>query len=134
MAKKKRKTKEMTIEQKEVILRQNYLIQGIITCLILFILGLYVDCSLAQNARIGYLDAITKALSYITQDPTYIFPINYSLNNAFFYSITAATLTFVGYTYQKMRVHHDVNTLKGRTHWANFDDILERYGEKEEHQ
>ena len=132
MAKTKNKSqKEQTIQQKEQNLKQIFIFEEILCFIITFYIGINMDCYYALNPRANFGDIFTKALNNIMENPLYFLPINYSMNMALSFPIIFMAILFASYTYQKMRVHHNVNTLKGRTKWADFSDILERYAEKE---
>lgn len=123
------RNKEATIEQKE----KAYTRQCIYSDIFLTVVCLYYTFSvcayMSENPKAGFAESMASVWNEIMKNPLYLFPINYDVILALGTTVVVVLLVFVVQTYQFMRLHHNVNTLKGKTHWAEFDDILERYGD-----
>lgn len=121
--------KEQTIKQKQKYLAQSTLFSGIFLSIVLTYLMLMLQAYMYDNPRAGYSDAVTETLKLITKDPLYFWPITYNIGLTLCVVILVVLFTFVGYTYNKMRVHHDINTMKGSAKWAEMKEMVEKYAD-----
>ena len=121
--------KEATIKQKE----QNVKISAIGEAVIVTIIGLYFMLSYCAyssvHPRLNITENISGMISAISKNPFYFFPVNYNIGAAIGVVLLIDLFIFLQYTYSVMRVHQDINTLKGRTEWADTNDITSRYAE-----
>ena len=129
VAKKKRSNKELTLEQKEKLLFQNTMIEAIVLMLGTFYICASYSCYSMLHPRADFNECISGTVSEILKNPLYFLPINYSLSNTFLICFLLFMFIFLQYTVNKVRVHQNANTLKGKTHWADTNDILERYAD-----
>ena len=120
-----------SIKKKEKLLLQTNIIMALAIGVVLFyFLWCYAAYS-AENLRETGGALISGAISYMST-PGKLFEEGhapYSLGNAFGITLVVELLLSVLYFTDKMKIHHDVNTLKGSSEWANHQEILERYAE-----
>lgn len=133
--KKKRKVsssgikKEISIAQKEKNLLNSTLIELAAVTIIGFYIGLNYCAYAAMNPRLGMGEVFSGMFSAMSKNPFYFIPINYSIGGVIAFVSLIDLFIFMQYTYNKMRVHNDVHTLKGRTEWANVEEITNKYAE-----
>ncbi len=120
-------TKELSIEQKEKNLKQEIIIELIAATLFLFYtLGSYA-CYSAYHPRLSFAERLSGTIAEVMANPLYMFPINYSMGLTAGVILIADVFIFLDYTYRRMRIHNNTNTLHGRTQWADVADIVARY-------
>lgn len=126
--------KEKTIKEKEKDLFRSTISSGIFVSLFLtYVLLTYEKYSQSKMAvHKDMSEVISGAMSMVTKNPLYCFPVNYSVNLTFTVVLLVDLFMFVGYMYNKNRVHHDINTLKGSSTWANIEEITRKYAEFED--
>jgi hypothetical protein len=123
------RNKEATMEQKERAFTREAVILDTIVFILLLYYTLTVSAYMSVHPRAGYAESIAAAFSVIMETPLYFIPVNYDVIVPLGTTVVFVLFLFVMQTMNFMRLHHNVNTLKGRTHWAEFDDILEKYGD-----
>lgn len=121
--------KELSIEQKEKNLRQETMIEIVVASLLLFYVLNSYTCYSTYHPREAFGAKIMGTLAEIAANPLYLFPIDYSIGLSLGITFIAVMFIFLDYTQRKMRIHNNVNTIKGRTEWADVDDIVARYAE-----
>lgn len=121
--------KEQTIKQKEKNLSQSTLLGGILLSIFLAYAMLMVQAYMYDNPRAGWGEAISGAMGKLASDPLYFWPITYDISATLGAVTIALLFTFLGYTYNKLRIHHDVNTLKGSAKWAELNELVEKYAD-----
>ena len=132
LAKKKQNSREMTLTQKEKLLFRTTLVEGVILVLLCLYLCLSYSCYANLHPRNTFNENFSGTMDAIMENYFYFLPINYDISDSLLVCFIVAMLIFVQYTYAKIRLHHNVNTLKGKTSWAEFSDILDRYADYEE--
>jgi len=121
--------KEKTIAQKQQYLLKTVLLEVAVVDIVgLYFLLNYCAYS-AAHPRYAFNDTLNGTLSVMLKNPFYFLPINYSVNSALGIIILIDLFIFLYYTYAKIRVHNNVNTLKGRTEWADNQKITKKYAE-----
>lgn len=121
--------KEKTIAQKQQYLLKTVLLEVAVVDIVgLYFLLNYCAYS-AAHPRYAFNDTLNGTLSVMLKNPFYFLPINYSVNSALGIIILIDLFIFLYYTYAKIRVHNNVNTLKGRTEWADNQEITKKYAE-----
>lgn len=123
--------KEKTIKEKEKDLRQSSIISGAAVSLLLTYFCFTVQAYMSTNPRANLSDALTGAITEMTKNPLYFLPINYNIGTTMGIVIIVILFMFVNYTIQKIRLHHDMNTLKGSSKWADLHQIAEKYADFE---
>jgi predicted permease len=126
------KNKEATIEQKEKAFTKEAVILDCVVFVVLMYFNLTVSAYLSEHPKENIADALSAAFPTILSSPLYFIPINYDALTPFCVAVVFVLFLFVMQTMNYMRLHHNVNTLKGRTHWADFNDILEKYADYDE--
>lgn len=132
MAKKnknKAPVKELTIKQKQ----HNLLVNTVIECIFMSILSFYITINYcaykSEHIRDEFGDLIAGTLSEIAKNPLYFIPINYDIGLAIAIPTLIVLFMFVSYTYNRLRVHQNTETLKGRTEWIDSNEIIDKYAE-----
>ena len=121
--------KEKTIAQKQQYLLKTVLLEVAVVDIVgLYFLLNYCAYS-AAHPRYAFNDILNGTLSVMLKNPFYFLPINYSVNSALGIIILIDLFIFLYYTYAKIRVHNNINTLKGRTEWADNQEITKKYAE-----
>lgn len=121
--------KEKTIAQKQQYLLKTVLLEVAVVDIVgLYFLLNYCAYS-AAHPRYAFNDTLNGTLLVMLKNPFYFLPINYSVNSALGIIILIDLFIFLYYTYAKIRVHNNVNTLKGRTEWADNQEITKKYAE-----
>ena len=121
--------KEKTIAQKQQYLLKTVLLEVAVVDIVgLYFLLNYCAYS-AAHPRYAFNDTLNGTLSVMLKNPFYFLPINYSVNSALGIIILIDLFIFFYYTYAKIRVHNNINTLKGRTEWADNQEITKKYAE-----
>lgn len=121
--------KEKTIAQKQQYLLKTVLLEVAVVDIVgLYFLLNYCAYS-AAHPRYAFNDTLNGTLSVMLKNPFYFLPINYSVNSALGIIILIDLFIFLYYTYAKIRVHNNINTLKGRTEWADNQEITKKYAE-----
>lgn len=121
--------KEKTIAQKQQYLLKTVLLEVAVVDIVgLYFLLNYCAYS-AAHPRYAFNDTLNGTLLVMLKNPFYFLPINYSVNSALGIIILIDLFIFLYYTYAKIRVHNNINTLKGRTEWADNQEITKKYAE-----
>mgnify|MGYP000027241633 CR=1 FL=1 len=121
--------KEQTIKQKEKNVTQITIIEMIVvTILCLYVMLTYCAYQ-SEHPRYTSIEVLKNIGPVISKNPFYLFPINYNIGIALGFTVIVDMFIFLQYTYNKMRVHQDVSTIKGRTEWANTEEITNKYAE-----
>lgn len=123
--------KEKTIKEKQKDLAKSTLITGIFTTILLLYAALMISAYMYDNPRTDIGEALANLFPLIIENPLYFFPISYDISAAICLPIMSALFTFMGYTINKLRVHHDINTLKGSAKWADIKEMVHKYADFE---
>lgn len=123
--------KEQTIEQKQKYLRKNMLISFLITAIVSIYLSLMITAYMYDNPHLSLAEALPKGLMNIAKSPLYLFPITYDITTTIAIVFFEGLFTLFSYTIRRMRVHHDINTLKGSAKWANIGELVRKYADFE---
>ena len=131
MSKKPRKKtivkKELSLEQKEKNLVRETVIEIVIAAVLLFYVLNSYACYATYHPRQSFGEKVAGALAEVAENPLYMFPIDYPVGLSTGVILIAVAFIFLDYTQRRMRIHGDINTLKGRTEWADTQDIVSRY-------
>lgn len=125
--------KEKTIKEKEADLLRTTVASTIFMMIIIIYVGWNVQAYASmQNSRdTNIMDLFSGAIEEMTKDPLYFLPINYPFYKSILISLFAPLFSLLGYTMNKLRVHHDVNTLKGSSKWADIPSLMHKFAEWE---
>ena len=123
--------KEQTIKQKETAMRQTSLLGGILLSIALGYYALMVCAYQYDYPRVDLFEAMSGALTKITEDPLYFWPITYDLGIFISVIILCPACSYMVYTINRLRIHHDLNTIKGKTKWADLSELVKRYADFE---
>ena len=124
---------EKTIAEKQKLLRSDTIVMALVITLLLTYFILNVCVYQVDYPRAGLGDAVSGALGEIAKNPLYFWPIPPGVNWGLVFSadIMMGLFLFMGYTYDKLRVHHDINTLKGSSKWADIHELVSRFADFE---
>ncbi len=127
MSKKKKKSSlEPTIEELEKSTRGSFIFEVIAVWVLGLLAGLYYAAAYSAVGKNGY----SAMFDYISKYPfCFVQGIGKNISTPLGIMTIITLILFANYTYQKMRVHNDVNKLKGKTKWAKLDDIIEKYAD-----
>ena len=131
---------EKTLKEKESDLRAQTILSAVLVTIFLGY-GIFYFLKFKANNGIlerkeGFSGVLRAALQNMLKDPLYIFNSEYSAGpDALGLTITLVSLVlmfmFISYTYNKIRLHHNINTLKGSSKWANLRALVRKYAEFE---
>lgn len=110
------------------------------TILVILAVILYVGLSLGMIAGIYPSIGLSGVFLKFIKNPVYIFQHGYigpELNNIYTILtvcifITVAAFQLLGYTIRKMRLHNNLETLKGSAIWADINYLLNKYTDWDE--
>jgi type IV secretory pathway TraG/TraD family ATPase VirD4 len=122
---------EKTIEEKQRLLRKDALLGGILLTIVLTYLSLSIQAYMADHPRADLAEALQGISSVLAKNPFYFFPITYNIGVTLALDMLAILFLFVGYSYNKLRVHHDINTLKGSSKWADLNELIKKFADFE---
>lgn len=124
------KEKELTIRQKEKNLRNMTIMEAIGGGLITFFICAAGTAYKSVHPRAGLKDSLIGGLSETLSNPLFLF--QHSIDWGITISAVSLVLLFIfmGYTYNKLRVHNDETTIAGKTQFADINDIVSRYAEQ----
>lgn len=122
--------KEKTIQEKQSQLLQSTIMEGIG----LSVVGAYVAASCGAYAsthpRADLGECFSGAFSEVMKNPLYFYPITSEAVSAIIVTVMMIVLiVFMQYTINKLRVHHDINTLKGSAKWGDVREFTRRMGD-----
>lgn len=120
------------LETKQKNFRTISIIEAIVAGIFVAYIGLMVD-AVMYHEHADITEAFPIAFSYLTNfddwRPFYFLPIDYNISMTITFVTIVELLLFVTYTFNKNRIHHDINTLKGSSVWAKLKDITDKYAD-----
>lgn len=122
-------TKEMSIEQREKHTLKSTLVELVGVDIVTLYFFLMYCAYQAKNPRLDFTEVLNGTLSTMVKNPFYFLPIKYNVGLAFSAVILIDLFIYLHYTYAKLKIHNDTNTMKGRTQWAENEDITNKYAE-----
>lgn len=132
MSKKKTQSarKEKNIEEKQKDLLHSTIMEGIGLSLV----GFYAAASYAAYASLHPREDVGECISGVIQEalnnPLYFYPIDLSaLPTILTVAFMLVLIVFMQYTINKLRIHHDINTLKGSAKWGDVHEYTRRMGD-----
>jgi len=125
--------RQKTIKEKETALRQSMLTSGIFVSIIATYICLMAGAYQHDHVRIDFLDAVAGGIKMITKNPLYFWPIApEAVVPTLGIVCIVICVMYLSYLLQRVRLHHDVNTLKGSSKWADLKEMLLKYAEFED--
>ena len=121
--------KEQTIEQKQKKVLETSSIGGVGMSILVAYIMLTIQAYLADNVTADFGDAFSALPKILSSDPFYFWPITYDVGIVIGAIVLVILFSFIGYTYNKLRVHHDLNTLKGSAKWADIKQLVKKYAD-----
>lgn len=121
--------KELSIAQKEANLVRETIAMIIIASLVLFYALNSYACYDMHHPHASFTEKITGTIGEVMANPLYMFPITYPVGMSLGLVFIAVMFIFLDYTQRRIRVRDDVKTAKGRTEWADVNDIVSRYAQ-----
>lgn len=132
----KKKDKKFTPEESISVKRQRLKETYIMEAIFFSIASMWILLNYSAYAHMHPRDTmaeVTSALQglMLTQPFYFISVKGYSILTALGITTLIDLFIFVGYTYAKLRVHSNLDTLKGRTFWESAKELTKRYAETE---
>lgn len=126
-----------TIREQEKEFRKSSVVMYLGIVLISAYLLLTIDAYLSVHPRAGFLDAAAELGNILSETPLYFIPIINGVFVPYDCSLTVGiifievAIFFLMYTLEKLRLHHDINILKGSAHWANMSEAIKKFADFE---
>ena len=119
--------KEKTIEEKQKLTRQSAIVEGAgLSIVCAYFVANYCAYS-AEHVRADMGECLNGTVTEILHNPLYFWPIVPSAYAAILVTVLFVLLfVFMQYTINKLRVHHDINTLKGSAKWGDVKEFTNR--------
>jgi len=109
------------------------LTSGIFVSIIATYICLMAGAYQHDHVRIDFLDAVAGGIKMITKNPLYFWPIApEAVVPTLGIVCIVICVMYLSYLLQRVRLHHDVNTLKGSSKWADLKEMLLKYAEFED--
>ncbi len=124
--------REKTIDEKQKDLRVTSLVGGIFAVIVVFYVLMMVEAYASMHPRENLLGNLQGGAMTIFKNPLYFWPIDYSLALPFGIATIVAAFEFLAYVINKLRIHHDINTLKGSATWQDPKEASERFADVDE--
>lgn len=121
---------EENVEVKRQRLKETYIMEGIvITLLILYLMFTY-EAYMSVHPRADFSEVMEALPSILGSNPLYFWPISgYSVLPGIGLALLVDMFILLGYTYGKLRVHSNSDTLKGRSYWESAKKLADKYAE-----
>lgn len=120
---------EKTLEERQKINRQTYIIEAVVLGLASFYLLMCTEAYASVHPRLSYTECISGVLSEIPNNPLYFWPISgYSLATPFSVTLLLVMFVFLQYNYTKFRIHNN-RDVHGLTKWGSAKDITHRFAD-----
>lgn len=117
---------ESTIKEKKKQLFHNYIFMGIIFILV----ATYVSLSLGVIGEDNLIKGLSELPSELAENPLlFLSDPTAGIKNALAIDLLVLILLVYFYSIDSMRQHHDINTLKGSSKWADIDYLNAKYAE-----
>lgn len=120
--------KQDSLEVKQKQLFTTTITEAIFVFIVVTYFGLMTE-AIYYYENLSYMNALKQAISYCMKKPFYFYPIDYSIDLTITVVSLCELFLFISYIYNKNRLHHDINTLKGSTVWAKLKDITNKYAD-----
>lgn len=122
-----------TISVKEKKVKQSMIAIGFFASLVGIYVTLTINAFMTEHPSADIFKAFSRLGNCIKKD---IFYFTGGLNGdgilaAAIVTFFIGAFTFIFYTVERLRVHHDTNTLKGSAEWADINEIVSRFAEFE---
>lgn len=122
---------EKTIREKEADFRWQSIFGGVTATLFVGYFAASVQQYSFDNKKADMNECISGALRELAHNPLYFLKGGYDASLSISIVIIMGLLLFVAYTYNRLRLHHDTNTIKGSAKWANLKEMVKKYADFE---
>lgn len=124
-------SKRKTIKEKQKMTLQSAIMEGVGLSLVGAYYAMLHTTYSYLTPRASFSEIITGALSKVAS-PGYLFPfVPGALRNAGYVIICCVLFVFMQYTINKLRVHDDINEIKGTAKWADIPTMVQKFAEFE---
>lgn len=120
---------EENITVKRQRLKETYIMEGVVVTIALLYFIMTYSAYCAVHPRATATEVFGALPEILSTNPLYFWPITYSIWPAIGLTALVDLFIFLGYTYGKLRVHNNVDTLKGRSYWESAKKLCEKYAE-----
>lgn len=123
----RRAQRELSIDEKKKRLTS----EGLAIGLFMGVLALYIGMAFEKvrsSMRGNFSEITTEMKTRISEDPFFVFPIDYNIGLGLTLFMLAILFVTVEYTYLMLKVNSG-NKTKGKTFWADPFEITSRYAE-----
>jgi len=122
-----------TISTKEKQVKKTMIVIGAVLSVICAYVTLTINAYIAEHPSADIFKAFKRLFSCIQKDPLYfVGGLNADgLTACGVVIFLVVAFVFIYYTIERLRVHHDTDTLKGSAQWADIDEMVSRYAEFE---
>lgn len=121
---------EESIKVKRQRLKETYILEGITLGILALWLMLNYSAYQAEYPRADAAETISSLSGVLLSNPMYFITVKgYSILPALGVSSLVVLFVYMGYAYGKLRVHSNVDTLKGRSYWESAKKLTQKYAE-----
>ncbi len=119
---------ENSILAKERVLQKSTIITLVVITVIIFLGTLAITTYQADNPRAEFSEAINGGILMLT-NPLSLLPIRGNIGMGFGLAFIADALYGIMYFNDKMKLHHDIHSLKGSSKWQNPVELSQKYAD-----
>lgn len=120
---------EKTLEERQKINRDTYVIEGVVVGVLTFYILLNEAAYESTHPRLGFFDCLSGVMSELPNNLFYFWPIEgYSIMPALSFTFLLVMFVFLQYNYTKFRIHNN-RDVHGLTKWGNAKDITHRFAD-----
>lgn len=121
---------EENIAKKRQRVKETYILEGVLLTIACLLLMLNYSAYSAMNPRDTVAEVFSALPGIISSNPFYFTTVKgYSIWSAVGVTLLLDLFVFLGYTYAKLRVHNNLDTLKGRSFWESARILTRKYAE-----
>lgn len=121
---------EESIKVKRQRLKETYILEAIILGIGVMWLMLSASAYQAEYPRASIAEALSALSGVLAENPLYFLTIKgYSILPAIGITMLVDLFVYLAYLYGKLRVHSNVDTLKGRSYWESAKHLTQKYAE-----
>lgn len=117
-----------SIAEKEKLLLQNTLIIAIVGGLSALYYGMCMMKYQATYPRAEFMESISGALALISK-PKELFPVEYDMSTPLMLVMLFELVMLMFYFTDKMKIHHDIHTIKGSSYWFDPVKMSKKYAD-----
>lgn len=123
-------SKQGTINEKRRVNRQTFTVEAVVLGVAVFLAFAVASAYCADHPRASLFEGLAAGMQEFLKNPAFLFPLRGSnLGAAFGFTALVELFVFLGYQRSASSLHHDINTIKGSTTWADLGDLVSRYAD-----